>query len=540
MPVVYLQPGDLSATQEARVLEFLNQAASAAELAELIEFPDELDIGIKLAQRLLDARANAGGAFSSLSQVDAVPYIGPERFTEICAAALGLTPDYWSSNLDRFAAQLQLPSRDYTRLQAQLDTLLGLSELVVLDLQCLTQPAWLGQTLDLRLYARDAGGRPLANRRITLEASLGRLEVAYGLAIQTGRAVELRTGADGSVRLSLHYAPLEPLTAEQQAALEEVLALLDPDADSPHLLQDSFYQIAAAYQQERRSSLREALDIYASEGKQRFFDQRNASNLGYYWPLEMSILRANYHPDDVGTGSTAQAVCTVRWKNWVGAWFEYFGEYLSSKAGLQQAFAGAKQRGAEGFRLVDDLLGEAHSFVAGQQGLAAQWLSQRVVKYAVHDFLALEIAELDEATQRELFSHLEIASEQLKASDRGTLSAVNQTRIELNTKIDQISVVNPDLLDQMLSIQQEVILQAAKVTDAEQAVLVAKDAIDAKTAEFDASYLLASQEIDQVQLELTEFRTQRTDLTQAIDAVKDDVAKVQLDIVNLDTTRGGG
>jgi chromosome segregation ATPase len=158
----------------------------------------------------------------------------------------------------------------------------------------------------------------------------------------------------------------------------------------------------------------------------------------------------------------------------------------------------------------------------------------------VHDFLALEIAELDEATQRELFSHLEIASEQLKASDRGTLSAVNQTRIELNTKIDQIGVVNPDLLDQMRSIQQEVILQAARVTDAEQAVLEAKDAIDAKTAEFDASYLVASQEIDQVQLELTEFRTQRTDLTQAIDAVKDDVAMVKLDIVNLDTTRGGG
>jgi hypothetical protein len=545
MPVVYLEPGDLSARQEARVLEFLNQAGSAAELADSIEFPAELDIGIRLAQRLLDARSLAGGTFSSLSQVAAVPYIGPERFTEICAAALGLAPDYWSRHPDLFGGSAQVASRELKRLQAQLLDLLRDREQVLLELKCLNQPAWLGQTLDLRLNARDAAGRPLANRHITLQASLGRLEVAYGLAIQSGPAVELRTGTDGSVRLKLHYTPRESLSAEQQAALEAVLAQLDPLADSPHLLQQAFLQIAAAYQQERRSSLRVALDIYANEGKQRFFDQLNASNLGFYWPLEVSTLRADYHPDPGAASSSAQAVLAVRWKNWVGAWFEYLGAYLSGRAGLQQAFAAAKQRGAEGFRLVDDLLGEAHSFVAGQPGLAAQWLSQRVVKYAVHDFLALETADLDESTQRELFSHLEIASEQLKATDRGTLSAVNQTRIDMDNKLKDIGVINNDLLDQMLAVQQAVDLKAAQVTEqatqvteAEQAVLAAQSAIDSKIAEFDASYLVASQEITQVQTELAEFRTQSTDITRSLDSVQLEMDKVKLDIIEI-KTRGG-
>lgn len=47
MPIVYLQPSDLSAVQAARVLEFLNTATSAAQLDRDIEFPGEPDIGLR-------------------------------------------------------------------------------------------------------------------------------------------------------------------------------------------------------------------------------------------------------------------------------------------------------------------------------------------------------------------------------------------------------------------------------------------------------------------------------------------------------------
>ena len=157
----------------------------------------------------------------------------------------------------------------------------------------------------------------MADRRITVEAGTGILETAYGLSIRRGKAVEVRTGADGSVRLSLHYTPVEPLTVDQQAALEDALALLDPTATSPHLLKEGFYQIAAAYRQERSESLRKALDIYAREAKARFFEQLNASNLGFHWPEEISVLRTDYHPQETAAAATAKAVIAVRWKNCV-------------------------------------------------------------------------------------------------------------------------------------------------------------------------------------------------------------------------------
>ena len=92
MAILLLEPQDLTPAQAARVLDFLNSAASAAEIAAKVEFPGELDIGVRLGQRLLDARTALGGRYTHLAQVDAVPLIGPERFTEICAAALGLDP----------------------------------------------------------------------------------------------------------------------------------------------------------------------------------------------------------------------------------------------------------------------------------------------------------------------------------------------------------------------------------------------------------------------------------------------------------------
>lgn len=62
MATVTLEPADLTPAQAARVLALLNAAASAQTLADAIEIPGELDIGVRLAQRLLDARAAAGGA----------------------------------------------------------------------------------------------------------------------------------------------------------------------------------------------------------------------------------------------------------------------------------------------------------------------------------------------------------------------------------------------------------------------------------------------------------------------------------------------
>lgn len=456
MALIFLEPGDLAAAEAARVLDFLNRAASAAEIAAGIEIPGEPDIGLKLGQRLLNARAALGGRFSDLRQVDAVPLIGPERFTDLCAAILGWSSRQWRIERDP-------PAESHAALLARLAAFEERTVQVVLDLGASPRPAWLGQRLDLTLRAVDAAGLPLANRRVTLEASLGTLSAAYGFAVQRGRALSLRTGADGGVRLRLNFDTLEPLSADQQAALENALAGLDAAADSPHLLRQGFYALAGAYQGEREKSLRAALDIYARQWKGHFLDQLNASNLGFEWPLETCVLRADCHPEGGGAGSVAQAVLAVHWKNWVGAWLEFLGQWLRDKAGFDQAFGAAKARAEGNYHLVDNLVGEAHSFIAGLKGEAAEWLSQRQVKVAVNDFLGRELSDLDDQTQRELFAYLEGASQQLTAAGRGTLAMVNQTRRDLDAKIVDVGGVNAGMLEEVRGLRDAMLGKAAEI-----------------------------------------------------------------------------
>ena len=78
----YIRPEDVSANDAARVLTFLNTAKSAEEIAEAVEISGERDVGIKVAQNILEKRAQLG-SFSSLAEVNDVSQVGPERFTEI-------------------------------------------------------------------------------------------------------------------------------------------------------------------------------------------------------------------------------------------------------------------------------------------------------------------------------------------------------------------------------------------------------------------------------------------------------------------------
>jgi hypothetical protein len=72
---------------EAAALRLLNEVESAEELARRIELPEERDVGLRLAERILKRRAELGGAFSSLDEMDAIEQIGPQRMAAIIAAA---------------------------------------------------------------------------------------------------------------------------------------------------------------------------------------------------------------------------------------------------------------------------------------------------------------------------------------------------------------------------------------------------------------------------------------------------------------------
>ena len=82
MTEAYVKPEDVSAEDVQKVLDFLNSAESAEEIAIAVEIPGERDVGIRVAQHILDRRRELGG-FTNLRQVADVQQVGPERFTEI-------------------------------------------------------------------------------------------------------------------------------------------------------------------------------------------------------------------------------------------------------------------------------------------------------------------------------------------------------------------------------------------------------------------------------------------------------------------------
>ncbi|MBN1134735.1 MAG: hypothetical protein JXA38_07495 [Methanosarcinaceae archaeon] len=83
-----LKPEEVSPDDAKRVLEFVNTASKPEEIAEIIEFPGEVDVGVKVASNILEKRAEIG-TFTNLKQIMDVHNIGPERFTDIVSIVTG-------------------------------------------------------------------------------------------------------------------------------------------------------------------------------------------------------------------------------------------------------------------------------------------------------------------------------------------------------------------------------------------------------------------------------------------------------------------
>ena len=296
MPIVHLEPRDLSVLQGQTVLDFLNRATSAQQLARDIEFPGEPDIGVRLGQRLLEARAALGGTFTAIAQVRAVRLIGPDRFTEICVAALGFAPERW---LELFHAGSP----------AFVPTETGLA----LALEVRPQPAWLGQPLALTLRVGDAGGTPCAGIAVTLQTGAGTLVWMYGFTRIEGEAITVISGADGTADIELVRAPSEPLSDVQQAALDNAFAALDANAPDPIKLEADFRALAGLYLLERSYNLRRAIDIHVRDRREAMLASINPGTWRFAWPVDSVLVQADALAAGGGGNTVARAVRTVEW-----------------------------------------------------------------------------------------------------------------------------------------------------------------------------------------------------------------------------------
>ncbi len=513
MPKVYLEPGDLASDQSQRVLDFLNRAESAKQLGRDIEFPDELDIGVRLGQRLLDARAALGGSFSDIRQVRAVRLIGPERFTEICVAALGLDLRRW---VELFYGGAPLA------LQAET----GLA--VAIELR--PQPAWLGQPLALSVSVRDKGGSARMGMPVTVHTGLGRLVTMYGFSRIEGEAVTVITGADGSADLELVVEPSEPLSQIQQSALEHALGGLDAKAPDPQKISAALDVMVETYLQERSYNLRRAVDVWVRDQREAMVDPINPSRWAFAWPLRSVLLQADVLAADGGGSTLARAVATATWKNWVGAWLLALDAELRRSGKIAEALASAS-RGADG-QLLGQLLGEAQRFVAAQPGLSAEWLGRKQVQTAVRDLVGSNLSELGIEAQADLLTQLEVAAVDVRPTSLGSYTLVDQTKTALVKEIDKIPRLQAGQLDQLAQLQQ---LQGLATEIDRKAAL-----IDAQVRQIETLAATVRSDRENLTRQIAVFDQQRLQLGTRLDGLQTDLQNVNRRIAPLFVGPAGG
>lgn len=452
MPIRLLQPADLSETETATVLDFFNSTSNAEAIARTIEFPDELDIGVNLARRLLLQRTQLGGRFETLEQLAATPYIGPERFTEIVSALTG-RPLY-DNNAN---ADLPLLARELARLQRQMARLSssgGSSKIITLS--TLESPTFVGREVPLLLRVTDSSShQPVADTTITLSTQWGYLSQYQNLGHHQGRVTEVVTDYNGEARF-YHIPPHNDwLSTEQQSALSSALTLLNPNAESPLADSEGFQLLAQRYMHQRNQPLRQAIDCYFVEQKKYLEQSFSVRNWLHQWVFEDVAIQATLRShalqisdsehasntdNQLSSGQIeAQGLLTFRLKRWLGAWYMSLQNQFQQQNVLQDELNQAREAVGDKPALSDYLMTRLHSFIAGSRGIAEETVSQQAADRAIQGFIIDGMADLSAATQAALFPALNIASQTIRSTGMGTLAAVTQTRSELKKDIARVS-----------------------------------------------------------------------------------------------------
>lgn len=432
MAKTYFKPDDLSAAEARKVLDFLNRAASAREIAETIEIPGELDVGLGVGRRILERRTALGGAFATLQQVRDVPLVGPERFTEIVMVLTGRRPPGAAEPPhDALLAELRELRNAVAALQAASGTGFRVA------LRPVRETGFLGQPLHLLVALSDAAsGKPRPNAALTLTASWGNLQSFAGFGMQFGPVLSLRTNPLGEARMTLRAPTCEALTQAQQAALETALSGLDPAAATPLDTLAGLQNMAAAYGLERNSELRGAVDIYFQTWRERVSDTVNTRALLNHWRFHDALVTALVHPDDDAAMVTAAAACRVRLKDWVGPWFQAYAGLISQRNGLGGEFERIRNGETDKDMLLDRLLSSVHGYVAGQRGRAGEIVGQKVAEGTIRHFMATRLPQLPLETQLTLMPTLNIAHRNIGAAGMGTLATVSRATTNLKKTVD--------------------------------------------------------------------------------------------------------
>lgn len=475
MAELYLLPENISATDAAMVLEFLNSTQSADEIAAAIEIRGELDIGPRVAARILARRDQLGG-FSSLEEVYAVPYVGPERFTELVVCLSGARPPRAMDDRADRVLLAQITQR-LNKLESQFRAT------PTIRLTAINPGALLGQLSLLIAELKDSEGRPLVNRELTLVTTWGRVEGRVGVRSVEGNSITVLSDHLGLCKVRVAAAPGEQLSPVESASLGSALALLGTPGDSPRDSLAELTELARRYRAESGIALRRAVDVYYRRYGDTSLTSVPIDSLASWPSIGITVVAWLTPEPGEPTTQIPTGLLRLHQRNWFYAWLWAYRQLLESESTLGASLGDVRSTERSGGAILGDLFGRVGSFVESQRGLVGQELGQGYAATQLNGFLQTSLTKLPAAERVRVITGVTAGVHSLDSNVK-QFAAFSGSRTDLNVRIDsqvkgidsvsqldaldsRIAKIERDAVttDDMNRLRAEILADAARATD---------------------------------------------------------------------------
>lgn len=424
MPYPFLLPEEVSAADAKQVLDFLNGAESAEQIDAAIEIPQQPDIGPMLALRLFRRRQELG-QFTSLNQIYAIPYIGPQRFTQIVVSLSSARPPI---NPQPNTALLDLLSERIALLEQRLNPQPSIR------LRAINPEALLGQESILLAEVLAADGRPLIDQPVTFVTTWGVLRGRHGLQPVAGTSINVRSDHLGLCKVRLRAAAGENLSVTELDNLTQALTLLGSAAGSPRDNLQGLTELVRQYRAAGNSMLRSAIDTLAKRYADSALQEAPVDSLASWPRIQVSIF-ALLPPDPEGVSTAApSSMINLQQRNWFYAWLWAFRQLLESESQLGASLADVGTGERSGRGILSDLYNRVDSFVSTQPGVIGRQLGERFAADRLNSFLSEGLKGVKTEERARVLMGVSSGAGALKSAQ--SFGALSSSRAEAQMDVD--------------------------------------------------------------------------------------------------------
>lgn len=362
-----LYPDEVGVADADRVLQFVNTVPTATVLAETVGFTEGPTIGRRVADAILARRER--GPFATLSELDAVTGVNPQRFTEIVAALSGARP-----------ARAAVPG-------SALGTPGGGPAIRVRPHR---SHLWLGQSLGVTLQLVDAEGRGVPGAPLTCLATWGAISRRHRTDRQRGASVALVTEPAGLASIEITPPLVPPLSLPERAALDAELTQLPPNAATPAAASDALAAFAAHYRADGSEALRLAVDRLLAAMPA---DPAAPHSAWPILPVTLLAVAGGGAADGAIGNADAVAVTTIYLRDWLGGWLAALRDLIERTDRIEPTLRNLPLD-LTGPAIARGLLGASRGIAGLERGLAARSLRDTAASAAVARFVSEHAEQL--------------------------------------------------------------------------------------------------------------------------------------------------